>query len=221
VLLALVVGLVAIPFALLVQQVRSDGPLTDLDADVADRWYDLVHGRGPLEGAVKAVSFLGSTAFLTVVVTIGLAVLVRRQAWRVALFLLVTSLAIGFISRGVKEAVGRARPLWDDPIAVVPGNSFPSGHAMGSLVCYGALLVALLPLARPSHRRRWVVATAILVLAIGLSRLGLGVHYASDVLGGYVLGTAWLVGSIALFEVWRAERGRPTTDPLEEGLGSD
>ena len=89
---------------------------------------------------------------------------------------------------------------------------------MSSLVCYGALLVVFLPLVAPRARRWCVAVTALWVLAIGVSRLALGVHYVSDVLGGYVLGAAWLTGSVAMFEVWRAERGRRPTQPLEEGL---
>ena len=90
---------------------------------------------------------------------------------------------------------------------------------MSSLVCYGALLVAFAPLMsdrvrRGGHRG----AVVLLVLAIGGSRLALGVHFISDVLGGYVLGAAWLIGSVAAFETWRADRGRRRTDPLVEGV---
>jgi undecaprenyl-diphosphatase len=55
-------------------------------------------------------------------------------------------------------------------------------------------------------------------MAIGFSRLTLGVHYVSDVLGGYVLGAAWLLASVAAFEIWREDRGRRPTKPLEEGV---
>ncbi len=61
-------------------------------------------------------------------------------------------------------------------------------------------------------------APARSILAIGFSRLALGVHYVSDVLGGYALGAAWLVGSVAAFEIWREDRGRRRTHPLEEGV---
>jgi undecaprenyl-diphosphatase len=89
---------------------------------------------------------------------------------------------------------------------------------MSSLVCYGALLVVFVPLLSPTARR-WATAAAIaLVLAIGASRLVLGVHYISDVAGGYVLGAAWLLASVAVFETWRADRGRRTTEPLVEGV---
>jgi undecaprenyl-diphosphatase len=89
---------------------------------------------------------------------------------------------------------------------------------MSSLVCFGALLVVFLPFVPRLWRRATVAGTGALVLAIGLSRLVLGVHFLSDVLGGFVLGAAWLVGSIALFETWRTERGRRPTRPLTEGL---
>ena len=58
----------------------------------------------------------------------------------------------------------------------------------------------------------------LLVLAIGFSRLTLGVHYVSDVLGGYALGAAWLLASVAAWEISREERGRRPTHPLEEGV---
>ena len=63
-----------------------------------------------------------------------------------------------------------------------------------------------------------IAATITLALLIGFSRLTLGVHYVSDVLGGYILGAAWLIGSVAAFETWRADRGRRTTAPLAEGV---
>jgi undecaprenyl-diphosphatase len=57
-----------------------------------------------------------------------------------------------------------------------------------------------------------------LVLAIGASRLLLGVHFLSDVVGGYLLGLAWLCGATAAFETWRVERGRRPSHPLVEGV---
>lgn len=86
---------------------------------------------------------------------------------------------------------------------------------MTSLVVYGGLLLVFLPIV--AHRRRIAVAaaTAALVVAIGISRLALGVHFVSDVLAGWVLGLAWLVASVAAFSVWRQERGREAVEPLE------
>jgi undecaprenyl-diphosphatase len=86
---------------------------------------------------------------------------------------------------------------------------------MSSTVVYGALLLVFLPLVARRLRPALIAAVALLVGAIGFSRLALGVHYISDVLGGYVLGLAWLAASVAAFSTWRVERGRPPVDALE------
>ena len=75
-----------------------------------------------------------------------------------------------------------------------------------------------LPYARRSARPAWVILGVLVVLAIGFSRLGLGLHYLSDVLGGYVLGAGWLAVSTAAFTAWRydlAAPDRPVTAGLE------
>ena len=89
---------------------------------------------------------------------------------------------------------------------------------MAATVCYGALFLVFVPLLAPAWRRVVLGLYFVLVLAIGLSRLALGLHYVSDVVGGYVLGLAWLAASVAAFEIWRQERGRRKTKPLEEGV---
>jgi membrane-associated phospholipid phosphatase len=94
----------------------------------------------------------------------------------------------------LKHAIQRPRPIYAS--AALHGNSFsfPSGHAMGSLVTYGmcAYLAATFWTKRSSTRLVVSVAASILVVAIGLSRLYLGVHYLSDVVAGYAAGTVWL-----------------------------
>jgi membrane-associated phospholipid phosphatase len=79
------------------------------------------------------------------------------------------------------------------------GQSFPSGHAMNSTIAYGALLLIFLPALRPAFRSPVIAAAVVLVGVIGFTRLALGVHYISDVLGGFVLGAAWLSASTAVF----------------------
>ncbi|MGI8408226.1 MAG: phosphatase PAP2 family protein, partial [Actinomycetota bacterium] len=95
------------------------------------------------------------------------------------------------------------------------GKSGPSGHAMSSTVGYGTLLLAFMPLIPKKWRSRAVVGYVTLVLLIAASRLGLGVHYLSDVLGGIVLGAAWLSVSVATFRIWRREQRKPVPDILE------
>jgi undecaprenyl-diphosphatase len=217
-LLALAVVLVGIPFGWLLHEVTRQGPLTRLDARLAEQLHEHVANDGVGETVLRAISFTGKPVFLVFLVGVPVLWLLQRGARKLALFLVVVSIGGGLVDSAVKAAVGRPRPHFDEPVATAFGKSFPSGHSMSALICYGALLVVFLPLV-PRRFRPWCVgATAVWVLAVGMSRLALGVHYLSDVLGGYVLGAAWLAGSVAVFEVWRAERGRRRTHPLTEGV---
>lgn len=217
-LLGVALVLVGVPFGLLLHQVATDGPLTGLD-DSAARWLNrTVRDHDLVIAALHVVSFLGKPIFLVVAVGgPGLWVL-RRGGRKLALFLAVTCIGGGLVDTLVKLAVGRPRPTVDQPIIEAFNYSFPSGHAMQAVVCYGALALVFLPLVGRRGRVWLLGATAVLALAIGASRLALGVHYVSDVLGGYVLGAAWLAGSVAVFEIWREERGRRPTHPMDEGV---
>lgn len=217
-LLAVALVLVGIPFGLLLHQVSTEGPVTGLDDDLALELNARVHDEPVVVALLEAVSFLGKP--ITLVVIIGGVVVwaLTRRAHRLALFLAVTGIGAGVVNTSLKLAVGRARPEVDVPVHEAFGLSFPSGHAMFSTACYGALLVALLPHAPPAWRGvlRW--ATVALVLAIGFTRLALGVHFLTDVLGGHVLGLAWLAASVAAFEAWRSDQWLARTHPLTEGV---
>lgn len=142
----------------------------------------------------------------------------RRGLHRLTAFLAVTPLGGGIVDTLVKTVVNRPRPVVDHPIVTAFGKSFPSGHAMSSTVTYGALLLVFIPLFSKRGRVLVSVGTVLLVVAVGCSRLLLGVHFLSDVIGGYLLGFAWLTGSTAAFEAWRVDRGRRPTHPLSEGV---
>lgn len=214
-LLAVALVLVAVPFGVLLDQVVRNGPLVRADTAAANYLHGWVQGSPGAVRALRVVSFLGSPPWLAIIVVAAVVFTLRRRRARLAVFLVATTVAGGLIDTAVKIAVDRDRPSLESPVASAQGQSFPSGHAMSSTVAYGALLLVLLP-ALPARARRPVVAfAAVLVLAIGFTRLALGVHYITDVLGGYVLGLAWLAASTAAFSVWRVERGRPPVEPLE------
>ena len=104
-----------------------------------------------------------------------------------------------------------------DALVVEPGTSFPSGHTQAAIVGYGVLLLVLLPVIARRHRP-WVFAAAVaMVVLIGFSRIALGAHYLSDVVGAALIGSAWLLAMTAAFSAWRRERGLPPVAP-EEGL---
>jgi len=217
-LFGLALALVGVPFGILLHQVATRGPLTGLDEDGA-RWLNSqLHDHEAVITVLEAISFTGKPIFLLFAVGLPAAWVLHRGGHKLVVFLLVTSLGGGAIDTIVKVAVARPRPVVDEPILTAFGKSFPSGHSMQAVVCYGALLLVFLPLVEGRRRTAAVAGTIMVIVLIGVSRLTLGVHYVSDVLGGYVLGAAWLVASVAAFEIWREDRGRRPTRPLEEGV---
>jgi undecaprenyl-diphosphatase len=195
-------ALVAVPFNLLLLQVIGKGRVTHWDSAVANDLNDVVHPHPLLIDVLQVVSWLGRPPMLAALVAIMVVVLWRIGQVRLIPFVIVTPLLGSLVNTAVKVTVHRPRPLVDHPIAHAYGKSFPSGHAFSSLVTYGVLLVALHPMVSAALRRWLWVAAAVLVLAIGGSRLLLGVHYLSDVVAGFVLGLAWLIAAIAAFEAW-------------------
>jgi len=111
--------------------------------------------------------------------------------------------------------VGRTRPVLVDPIATATGKSFPSGHTQSTIVGYGILLLVFLPAIARAWRPLVVAVATLMVLLVGFSRIALGVHYLSDVIGGLIIGSAWLLAMTAAFSAWRQERRLPPVHPTE------
>ncbi len=217
-LLVVAVALVGVPFGLLLQQVTAHGPLTKADTSLANWLHGQVRDNSFITAVMKTLSFIGRPTFLVPFVALAALWCVRSNARKLAAFLIITCLGGAAVDTIVKILVARPRPEFDDPIATAVGKSFPSGHSMSSTICFGAVVLVVLPILSARWRPVLIGAAAVLVVGIGVSRLALGVHYMSDVLGGYVLGAAWLIGSVAVFEIWRVERGKPKTAPLAEGV---
>lgn len=217
-LFAVALVLVAVPFGLLTYQVVRSGPLLAIDNGVAEDVHGWTRGQPAwVVDLLQAVSWTGKPPFLTVLAGAGGLYALYRDRIRLGLFVVVTSLLGGLVDSAVKVLVDRPRPEFEVQLATALGKSFPSGHAMGSTVVYGALLLAYLPVVPRRRRPLAVAATAALVVAICATRLALGVHFLSDVVGGVVLGLAWLAASVAAFRIWRGERGGPSA-PVLEGL---
>jgi undecaprenyl-diphosphatase len=144
--------------------------------------------------------------------------IIKMRRFRLAAYLAVTAAGAPILDPTLKSLIGRLRPVVEHPVAVGGGNSFPSGHALDSFICYGALLLVFLPAF--SRRRRWIPATiaVTLVTVVGLSRILLGVHFVSDVVGGWCAGTAWLGLTVYAFEVYRKQTGHHVPQPLSEGV---
>ncbi|MFC0028073.1 phosphatase PAP2 family protein [Micromonospora chaiyaphumensis] len=214
----LVVAGAGVGFGVLLMLVRFHwGPLYRADHEAAEWFNHLVAPHHPLVTVLQAVTDLGGRPVLIWLVTIAVVGLLIRRQSRLAVYLIITGAGGLILDPSLKALVGRLRPVVDVPVAHAPGNSFPSGHALGSFVAYGALLLVFLPAVAPRWRKPAIAVAGLLVVLIGLTRIALGVHFVSDVLGGWLLGAAWLGVTAYAFRLWRRERGRPVP-PLTEGL---
>jgi undecaprenyl-diphosphatase len=168
--------------------------------------------------AWQLITGLGG-AFLAFVGTafVGGSLLSRRL--RLALIVAVVLIGASLFTHVVKDAVSRPRPPWEH-FAPAPGFSFPSGHTLNSTVMYGLLAVILRRTGVRRAIRRLAVAIGVtLPVAIGLSRIALGVHYPSDVLGGWLGGIAFVALAATVVRLTGAmERDLPwRTRPVAAG----
>ena len=214
----LAAALVAIPFVLLMLLVLSEWePLDRLDRGVADDLHDTARRSPGLVDALKVGSVVTDPWTLRVIVIAVAVWLWRRRAKRLAAWAVTTAVIGGVLSALLKLLVARSRPAFPEPVATAAGYSFPSGHALNSMLIAGILLLVFLPLLRTGGRVAAYGLAAVLVLFTGYDRIALGVHYVSDVLAGWVAALAVLAGTARAFEVWRREEGRRPS-PMSEGL---
>ncbi len=129
----------------------------------------------------------------------------KHAAWWLALWLAATTALGTLLQQGLKAAIGRERPVWPHPVDSAHYSAFPSGHAMSATVVCG-LLLWLLRL-YGAGRVLWRIAltlAAVSVIGVGLTRVWLGVHWPTDVLGGWFLGALMVALAVASYERWRA-----------------
>ncbi|MFF9909085.1 phosphatase PAP2 family protein [Streptomyces sp. NPDC013457] len=214
---AALTALASVPFSLALVLLESRwAPLLRLDQDVADRLH-----RSALASPawVRVLELLTHVAWgpltMRLLVAVVVVWLLRRKAYRLAAWAAVTATAGGLAGLLVKHVVERARPHLPDPVAHASGFSFPSGHAMTATTSCAVLLLVLLPLVPRAWRPvPWVLA-AVAVLGVGYTRVALGVHWVSDVVGGWFLGLAVVTATTLAFEAWRGDVGRSRTTPAE------
>lgn len=207
-LFAVALLLVVLPLFALWIQVTAEGALTRVDARLSEDFHESVLASQLLERFFTAISFLGSPPVVYIAAFAAAFFFWLRGTRRVAIYLVATNLIGGVINSTVKGIVGRARPALDDPIAHASGYSFPSGHTVAATVGFGSLLLAFMPLIPRRLRVPAIAGYLVAVALVAASRLGLVVHYLSDVLAGFVLGLAWLAASTAAFSIWATERAR-------------
>jgi membrane-associated phospholipid phosphatase len=172
-----------------------------------------------LTALLGAVTVAGGPLGMALVVMLVAAGLLLRKHPASAVFVMIAAAGGALLNLGLKTIFERVRPPAATAIAVAQGYSFPSGHAMGSFIVFGS--IAYVVLRQPF---RWKVKSALLamlvtaVLLVGLSRVYLGVHWISDIAGGWSAGAVWLVtATVALEVLLRIRQLRGGAPPLSTG----
>lgn len=187
------------------EDVVSHDPLVEVDVFV---YHMLQALRTPIvDRMMVAITELGDVQVLLPVILVALMWFIAQRAWLTAGYWLAAIVVAEVLAKVLKLTLHRQRPgaLYDG----IEQFSFPSGHATMSVVVYGFLAFLLCREIRPSLRRNVISLTAILVVSIALSRLYLGAHWLSDVLGGISFGVAWVAALAIAYEYQSHEQLRP------------
>jgi undecaprenyl-diphosphatase len=153
------------------------------------------------------MTIIGGPLGLAVLLTIVGIILAIRRRWSWLIYLAVTFAGGWLLDLELKRYFARARPIAAEMLRRANGYSFPSGHALGSAVAFGALAYLAF-----RAIRSWPVKTAViaflytLVASVALSRVYLGVHWISDVLAGVTVGTVWVTTATVAYETTRRIR---------------
>ncbi|MFJ8581867.1 phosphatase PAP2 family protein [Micromonospora sp. NPDC093277] len=144
----------------------------------------------------------------------------KAELWAPALWVATTMAGGGLLGVLIKLLVGRHRPELLNPVARASGLSFPSGHALNATLAAGVVLLVFLPFTRDRWPLRWALWTVAVLVAVvtGFSRIALGVHWTSDVVGGWLLGLAVLAATTAAFRTWRTRAGHRPASVVREGI---
>ncbi len=187
--------------------VNHDAPLGMLDLNLAE-WLH-AQATPAWTSLMIFVTNLGAPITVTIITSVT-AIFLAWQRQRYQLLLL--ALAVpggGLLNVIIKELVHRHRPIFDNPIQTLVSYSFPSGHALGSTVLYGALAAMVVWQGRDWRGSALAIAVATLLIAlICFSRMYLGVHYLSDVVAGFLEGIFWVGSCIVAVQTLRRSHAR-------------
>ena len=184
----------------MLDNVRDREHLARWDPDVLGWVVD--HRTDFLTEVARPTTWLGSGWVVTALVAVVVIFLAATHKWALAGFLVAVTAGTGLLVHLVKDLVGRHRPPPVERLVDVGGAAFPSGHRRKRSCASGLWFVAW-RLGTP--RRVLGVAltvAALIVLGVGWSRVYLGVHWPSDVLGGWLLGATVLLVAVGVFLAW-------------------
>lgn len=192
-------------FGAIAEDVASAEAITHLDVQIA-QWLHF-HANPLLTRLMLAVTNTHSVAGIFCMAIVAGIYLATRKSWYWLLSLAVAVVGAALLNIAMKYAFHRARPVFDDPLLTLATYSFPSGHTAGSTAFYGIVACYLFPRGAAWPQRACIALFAVcMVLLVGVSRMYLGVHYFSDVLGAMAEATAWLALTITAVSTLRRRR---------------
>ncbi|HEV2039001.1 MAG TPA: phosphatase PAP2 family protein [Casimicrobiaceae bacterium] len=194
-------------FVIIAVVVALSPAVTAIDGNVAT-WLH-VRATPQVTDVMAAISLLGAPTTLTIVAAAGSLLLLHRRRYAEAALLSTVVIGGNFLNFCLKHLIQRGRPVFDDPLFSLPTYSFPSGHAMASTVFYGLLAIYVSVSARQRYAAPLAIGAAVLMVAlVSFSRVYLGLHYPSDVMGGLCEGIAWLALSVIAWQHRRRREAR-------------
>jgi membrane-associated phospholipid phosphatase len=184
--LVVIAGLVV---GALVLMVRSNTGLVRYDRTVST--WGASEATAAATTILETITWFGSTiGVIVVALIVALVVFLRTRRPSVFLYLFVVVAGQNAVANLIKLAVDRARPTIDQLVGA-SGSSFPSGHTTAAAACYAAFALALGIRRTPRTRALLFAAAVAVAVAVGCSRIFLGVHWLTDVLGGLAVGWVW------------------------------
>jgi len=192
-------------FSEIAEDLGPTTPQVMLDQRVAD-WFHA--GATPeLTLVMRAISWFGSVAALTIISAVFALFFLTRRAWNRLVALMVTMIGGGLLNVVLKHFFQRQRPVFENPLVTISSFGFPSGHSMGATLLYGLLALIALRFVRQMWLRIAICAVAIFFIAlIGFTRIYLGAHFLTDVLAAFAIGSAWLAFAWTTAETFRKRR---------------
>jgi undecaprenyl-diphosphatase len=169
-----------------------NGNISNFDNNIYSLISNLISNS--MTSFMKIITFLGS-AYTLITITVLLILFSKDK-----IYFSINLIGIFLLNQLLKHIIQRPRPV-DINIINENGYSFPSGHSMISMAVYGFLIYYIYKNMK-NKRLKWllILLLSILILLIGFSRIYLGVHFASDVLGGFILSLIWLIIFILIID---------------------
>ena len=181
-------------FGLLAFLIKMQGALVQWDISISNNMHRMaLSSPAWVKGIMRSGDYIGQQGFIAISVLLALYFLIKRF-WKEFFMVLIASAGQAPLFLGLTYLFARPRPVFTENIGPVIGFfSFPSGHMISSVICFGLLAYFFVPII---SSRFWkvvvVLSTVLIVVFVGFSRFFMGVHYLTDIVAGATVGIAWL-----------------------------